>query len=99
MVQNRVSVQKLITPSLYLRFPREIGFGPLHGGNPRALSPKKWVWVVEMVVMPTGGGGSRRRNGFVWLMWVLQAMRWADGDVVVGDGAGAGEGLRFWWPP
>ena len=34
-------------------------------------------WVVEMLVMPTGGGCCRRRNGFVWLMWVLQAMRWA----------------------
>ena len=46
--------------------------------------------VVEMLVMPTGGGCCRRRNGFDWLMWVLQAMRWADGDGVVGDGAGAG---------
>ena len=32
-------------------------------------------WVVEMLVMLTGG--------------VLQAMRWADSDGVVGDGAGA----------
>ena len=56
-------------------------------------------WVVEMLVMPTGGGCCRRCNGFVWLMWVLQAMRCADGDGVVGDGAGAGGGWRFWWSP
>ena len=31
--------------------------------------------VAEMLVMPTGGGCCRRRNGLVWLMWVLQAMR------------------------
>ena len=43
--------------------------------------------------------GYRRRNGFVRLMWVLQAMHWADGDGVVGDGAGAGGGRRFWWSP
>ena len=32
-------------------------------------------WVVEMLVMPTGGGCCRRRNGLALLMWVLQAMR------------------------
>ena len=63
-------------------------------------------WVVEMLVMPTGGGVLQAPQlvGVADVGAAGDALGGygvvdADGDGVVGDGAGAGGGRQFWWSP